>query len=147
MSQAIGPKTRVTLNFALRLADGRLVDGTFERTDPVVFSIGDGSLLEHFEQLLFGLAAGSRETFTLSPEQGFGVHNPENVQVLPRDKFPQSQDLVPGLMLSFENAGQELPGVVTEVNGDQITIDFNHPLAGQALEFEVEILNVEAAEA
>lgn len=147
MSQAIGPKTRVTLHFALRLADGRLIDGTFERKDPVTFSIGDGSLLEGFEQVMFGLQAGTRQTFQLTPEQGFGVHNPGNVQVLPKDKFPGETELVAGLMLSFENDGKEMPGVVTEVVGDQVTIDFNHPLAGQDLEFEVEILNVEAAEA
>lgn len=140
---AIGPGTQVTLHFSLALLDGELIDSNFEK-EPAVFSVGDGSLLPGFEQSLFGLKAGDEQSFTISPEQGFGEHNPNNLQVISRDEFPQDIELEEGLMLSFADAqGGELPGVVAEFDDKEVTVDFNHPLAGREIVFKVHILDVE----
>ncbi|MBY4678232.1 FKBP-type peptidyl-prolyl cis-trans isomerase [Marinobacterium arenosum] len=144
MSTSIGPNTKVTLNFAIKLEDGQLVDSNFD-SQPATFTVGDGSLLEGFEQALFGLQVGSHETLQIEPEQGFGMHNPSNIQRLPRTQF-EDMALEEGLVISFQDpTGGELPGVVSRIDEQHVAVDFNHPLAGKSLQFEVKIVSVEAA--
>lgn len=139
---AIGPGTQVTLHFAIKMADGTLVDSTFDGS-PATFSVGDGNLLPGFEQVLMGLCAGDEKEFPISPEQGFGQRNPNNIQEIPKNSFAEDIELEEGLMVSFADAQQaELPGVVAEVNDDVVKVDFNHPLAGRDLIFEVRIIAV-----
>lgn len=142
-STRIGQESRVTLHFALKLEDGNVVDSTFDK-QPASFKVGDGNLLPGFEQALFGLKAGDKRTLSILPEQGFGQPNPQNVQIMPRDQF-QDMELAEGLLVIFNDAANaELPGVVKAFDDAQVTIDFNHPLAGKTLSFEVEILGVKA---
>lgn len=141
----IGPGTQVTLHFSLKLDDGSTVDSNFE-SEPATFDVGDGSLLPGFEESLFGLQAGDERTFAITPEKGFGVHNPENIQELPRSQFPEDVELEEGLVLSFADAQQtELPGVVSAFDDTTVTVDFNHPLAGREIEFSVKIVDVNPA--
>lgn len=139
--------TRVTLNFALRFTDGEVIDTTFGK-QPATLEIGDDNLPENFEAYLIGMKAGETATYDVPPEKAFGQHNPSNVQMFKRSDFSADMVLDPGVMISFADARQqELPGVVEHVEGDQVTIDFNHPLAGRTLVFEVEIIDVEPAQA
>ena len=141
--ETVGPGKQVTLHFAIKLEDGAVVDSTFDR-DPATFVVGDGNLLPGFEQSLFGMAGGQKESFVIKPEQGFGQPNPNNVQELPRDQFAADLELVEGLLVSFADAQQaERPGVVTGFDDAMVTVDFNHPLAGRDVIFEVEIIDVE----
>jgi len=142
----VGEGTCVHLNFALRLDDGEEVDSNFDR-DPVSFTVGDGSLLPGFERRLFGLLPGERELFTVPPEDAFGQHNPQNVQRVDRDQFEDGIELEQGLVCSFADAaGGELPGVIVAFDDAEVTVDFNHPLAGRTLVFDVQIHRVEPAE-
>lgn len=142
----VGPGTTVTLHFSLRLEDGHEIDSNFEK-DPATFTVGDGNLLPGFEKALFGLKPGDKQQFTVSPEDGFGQHNPSNMQEMPREHFGPDIELEEGLMLSFADAQKaELPGVVREFDDKRVVIDFNHPLAGREILFDVAILNVEPAQ-
>ncbi|MBR9913096.1 MAG: peptidylprolyl isomerase [Gammaproteobacteria bacterium] len=137
--------TQVTLHFALKLDNGDVVDSNFG-AQPATFVVGDGNLLPGFERVLFGLSAGAKDTFVIEPENGFGQSNPNNLQKIPRAQFGDDIELVEGLMLSFADAQKaELPGVVAAFDDETVTIDFNHPLAGRRILFEVEILAVAAA--
>ncbi|WP_372988211.1 FKBP-type peptidyl-prolyl cis-trans isomerase [Marinobacter sp.] len=137
--------TRVKLHFALKIKDGDVVDSTFDK-DPATLEIGDENLPENFEALMMGMKAGDRQTFAVSPEKAFGQHNPNNLQTFKRHEFSADMVLEPGVVVSFADARQqELPGVISRVEGDEVEVDFNHPLAGRTLEFEVEILDVEPA--
>jgi len=139
----IGPDREVTLHFALKLDNGDVVDSTFDK-QPATFKVGDGNLLPGFEQAIYGLKAGDKRSLAISPEQGFGQGNPQNVQVMPRSQF-QDMELSEGLLVIFNDAANaELPGVVKTFDDSQVTIDFNHPLAGKQLSFEVEIIEVKA---
>jgi len=140
---AIGPGTRVSLHFAIKLQDGQIIDSNFD-TRPASFTFGDGNIPEGFEQALLGLKAGEHAELTIAPERGFGMYNPSNIQVLPRSQF-KDMELEPGLVVSFQEPGGELPGVVTEFTDEKVTVDFNHPLAGKTLIFEVQVESVEAA--
>ncbi|PTS85337.1 peptidylprolyl isomerase [Pseudomonas sp. HMWF032] len=139
----IGPGREVTLHFALKLDNGDVVDSTFDK-QPATFKVGDGNLLPGFEQAIYGLKAGDKRSLSISPEQGFGQGNPQNIQVMPRSQF-QDMELSEGLLVIFNDAANaELPGVVKAFDDNQVTIDFNHPLAGKVLSFEVEIIEVKA---
>lgn len=141
--QRIGPDKEVTLHFALGLENGDVVDSTFDKK-PATFKVGDGNLLPGFEQQLYGLKAGDKRSLQVAPEQGFGQHNPQNVQVMPRNQF-EGMELSEGLLVIFKDAANaELPGVVKAFDERQVTVDFNHPLAGKALTFEVEIIDVKS---
>lgn len=142
----LGPGTRVTLHFALRLPDGEVIDSNFER-EPATFTVGDGNLLQGFEKAILGLQEGDRKTLVIKPEDGFGQRNPNNVQEIARNQFGADIELAEGLMLSFADAQKtELPGVVKRFNDDVVTVDFNHPLAGHDILFEVAILKIEPAQ-
>jgi FKBP-type peptidyl-prolyl cis-trans isomerase SlpA len=138
--------TRVFLNFSVSLEDGSEVDSNFGG-DPVDFSVGDGSLLPGFERRLFDMVAGERQMFKVPPEDAFGQPNENNVQRLPRDQFDDDVELEIGLVFSFADAaGGELPGMVISFDDDEVTVDFNHPLAGRTVLFDVLIHRVEPAE-
>ena len=140
---AINEKSRITLHFELKLENGDIVDSTFEQK-PATFEFGDGSLLPTIERKLLGMIAGDSKSFTLLPEDGFGQHNPNNLQQFARSDFSADLELTPGLMLSFADANKaELPGVIAEVHNDHVIVDFNHPLAGHTLQLNVEIIAVE----
>lgn len=139
----IGSDKEVTLHFAIKLDNGDVVDSTFDK-NPATFKVGDGNLLPGFEQAIYGLKAGDKRTLEISPEQGFGQGNPQNLQVMPRSQF-QDMELSEGLLVIFNDAANtELPGVVKTFDEKQVTIDFNHPLAGKTLSFDVEIIEVKA---
>jgi FKBP-type peptidyl-prolyl cis-trans isomerase SlpA len=140
---AIGPGTRVSLHFAIKLQDGQIIDSNFD-AQPASFTFGDGNIPEGFEQALLGLKAGEHAELTIAPERGFGMHNPSNIQKLPRSQFKE-MELEPGLVVSFQEPGGELPGVVIEFNDEEVTVDFNHPLAGKTLIFDVQVEAVETA--
>lgn len=140
----IGPDTRVTLHFAIKLQNGDVVDSTFDKA-PATFTVGDGNLLPGFEQALFGLETGTKTSLTIPPERGFGQPNDGNLQTMARDDF-SDMELSPGLLIIFSDAaGGEMPGVVKSYDDEQVIIDFNHPLAGRVLTFDVEILAIEPA--
>ena len=143
----IGPNCKVELHFSLKLADsGELVDSTFEKK-PAELVIGDGNLPAAFEAVIHGMRAGERKIERIEPKDGFGQHNPSNVQRIPKDQFDPSVKLSEGLVVSFQDkAKSELPGVVSTIDETMVTVDFNHPLAGRDLEFEVEILSVVPSE-
>ncbi|RBW48196.1 FKBP-type peptidyl-prolyl cis-trans isomerase [Marinobacter sp. F3R11] len=141
----VGKGTRVTLHFALKFESGEVIDSTFDK-DAATLEIGDESLPENFEACLMGMTAGDKASYRVPPEKAFGQRNPNNVQIFKRHEFSADMVLEPGVMISFADARQqELPGVVSRVEGDEVEVDFNHPLSGRTLTFDVEVIDVEPA--
>ena len=139
----IDERSRVTLHFAVLLESGEEVDTT-RRGRPATFVMGDGSLLPGFEAALLGMRPGDDAQILLEPEQAFGEHRRENVQLLARNRF-REVELEPGLIVSFAAPDGELPGVVRRVFEETVEVDFNHPLAGRRIVFDVSVLKVETA--
>lgn len=140
--------SRVALHFSVALENGIEIDNTRSRAEPVELVIGDGNLLEGFEKALLGLRAGDRRTVHLPPEDAFGQWNADNVQTFDTTIFYRTDSGIPavGTMMEFEDkGGGTLAGVVRSVGDDKVEVDFNHPLAGRNVVFEVEIARVTPA--
>lgn len=145
LSLAVGEGTEVTLHFSLELEDGDIIDSNFKKQAPT-FTFGDGSLLPGFEEVLVGLRAGDDQRFVIPPEKGFGQPNDTNVQTVSRSSFDKDIELAKGLVISFADpSGGELPGVVKSFSDDEVVVDFNHPLAGRNIVFNVSIIDVKPA--
>lgn len=138
-----GPDKRITLHFTIRLLDGTEIDTTHGKP-PASFVWGDESLLPGFERPLLGLKAGDKRSVLIQAKDGFGERNEDNIQHFRPDTFADDLQLAPGMVVSFADAARaELPGVIQSVDEEWVTVDFNHPLAGKDLTFEVEIVAVE----
>lgn len=139
----IGPQKKVSLHFSIALTDGQKIDSTFDKK-PATFIYGDESFLPGFEKALTDLKAGDKRSFYLKPEQAFGEHNSANIRIMPKTAFPKDISLEEGLVFSFADPNQaELPGVIKKVSEHNVTVDFNHPLAGKDIHFQVEILEIQ----
>ncbi|GMQ89642.1 MAG: FKBP-type peptidyl-prolyl cis-trans isomerase [Gammaproteobacteria bacterium] len=135
--------SRVTMHFALRLSDGMLVESSFD-DEPVSFVVGDGTLDKGLELALLGLVAGGRQTLTLMPGQAYGRRDEAALQQVGKAQFPEDILLEPGQIIGFTSEdGEEMAGAIVEIEDDHVKVDFNHPLAGREIEFEVHILAVE----
>ena len=139
----VGSSSEVVMHFSINLADGSAAESTRVNNKPAKFVMGDGSLTENFERCLLGMTVGEKKTFELRPEDAFGQPNPDNIHYVDLSRFSADAPAEVGAIIAFTQPnGAELPGIVREINGSSVTVDFNHPLAGQDLTFEVEILTV-----
>jgi len=136
----IGPGTEITLRFKLSLIDGQLIDQT--DASPATFRFADGSLLPGFETALLGCFSGDRVEAVLTPDQGFGTVNEDNIHWMNRRDFARELLLEEGLVVSFQSPEGELPGVIKSVRDVTVQVDFNHPLAGRDIVFEADIIDV-----
>ena len=131
----------VSIEYTLKLDDGSTVD-TNVGGDPLVYEQGKEQILPALEASLQGLAADARKAVTLSPEQGYGVVNPNAFQPVPIDKIPADARKV-GVQLVVQGPQQQpFPARVHEVKDKEVVLDFNHPLAGETLHFDILILDV-----
>ena len=131
------------MHFSLKLADGMLVESSFEE-QPHTFVVGDGSVDSGLELALIGLRPNETQTLTLAPGQAFGQRDESAVKWLPKTDFPPHIQLEPGQIIGFTVADDEdLAGAVLEIDEGRVKVDFNHPLAGREIIFEVQILAVE----
>lgn len=138
----VGQGVKVTLHFELRLATGEVVDSTFDGS-PGTFEFGDETLPSGIQGLIRGMRAGERNSFQVLPEQGFGMPNPNNLQRFSSKDFADTEELQVGMVMSFADAAKsELAGVISRIEGDEVEVDFNHPLAGRQLTFDVEIVEL-----
>lgn len=141
-TNVIGHGSSVVMYFSIELEDGTVAETT-EEGDPLTFVMGDETLVEGLELALFGLKAGDKQSLKIGPENGYGYSDPGNVHAMERGDFPDDMELEPGVIVSFAMPDdEEYPGMIKEVGSEQVMVDFNHPLAGHEILFEVEILEV-----
>ena len=129
------------MQYKLFSVDNRLL---YESEEPLTFTVGEDDILPAFEANLMGLSAGDKHRFTLSPEEAYGPYQEELVFTLSRQQLmDDGEDIVPGQTLTlFTPEGESILVTVLDVTDSTITVDANHPLAGQTLVYEVEVLNV-----
>lgn len=142
----VQPGSFLTLHYRLTAPDGTTVVDTFA-DKPATLSLGTGQLAAAMEARLLGLEEGARAVFALEPGEAFGEHNPQMVQRVARrllDELGQEEPPGVGDVISFPTPdGQgSFAGLVRELGDDWLLFDFNHPLAGRALSFEVQLIGV-----
>ncbi|MEM7200723.1 MAG: peptidylprolyl isomerase [Planctomycetota bacterium] len=134
--------TVVTLNYRLTLADGQAVDSS-EESGPLAYLHGRGQIVPGLEEALTGRSVGENLKVTVPAEKGYGLSDPDGVQKIPRQAFPEGTELTPGQGLQAQDeGGQVIRMQVVEVGPEEVTVDLNHPLAGRDLHFEIEVLGV-----
>lgn len=144
MSQSVQPDSSLLVHFVLTLEDGSVAESTRAGGKPALFRLGDGSLSPAFSRELTGKHAGESCTFTLTPEEAFGASNPDLIQYFSLREFTESGEPEVGTIMLFTLPdGNEMPGIIRDISGDSVTVDFNHPLAGQMTTFAVEVLEVD----
>lgn len=136
--------SQVSIEYTLKLADGTVAD-TNVGGDALTYEQGADQILPGLERELAGLAAGDTKQVSLTAEDGYGEVDPALYHTVPAAEIPEGAREVGAQLMAETNTGQQRPVRVREVKGDEIVLDLNHPLAGQALDFEVKILAVEPA--
>lgn len=130
----------VLVNYRGTLADGSEFDSSHGR-GPLQFTVGAGEVIPGFEEAVRGLEVGESKTVTIPSEEAYGPRHEEALHVFPLDAFPDTPEV--GWMVELESDdGQRAPAMVSEVGEEAVTLDFNHPLAGQDLTFEIELLSI-----
>lgn len=138
----IVPGSTVTLHFSLSLTDGTEAISTFDE-EPLTFQMGDKTFQPTMEMALYGLKAGDEQTLTLTPEQAYGEPDPGLIQQMPLEDFSDVKPELDQVMSFTLPDGEETLGVVREILDEEVTVDFNHPMAGMEVVFKVSILNIE----
>lgn len=142
MTERVKPDSLVTLHYRLATADDVTLVTTFDAS-PATLQLGNGELAAPLEACLEGLPVGERHVFLLEPEQAFGPHNPDLVLRLAREELPDSDKLAALSMVEFSGPdGGRITGMVRDLDADSALVDFNHPLAGKGVRFEVEIIGI-----
>ena len=145
MSLLIGDNVVVSMHYTLTNNDGDVLDSS-EGGEPLSYLHGAGNLIPGLEKELTGKAAGASMQVSVTPEEAYGPVHDALIETVPRAAFQGVESIEPGMAFEASgNDGQSRRIVVTEVSGDDITIDGNHPLAGVALNFDVEIVAVRDA--
>ena len=147
MKEKIDMHSLLLMHYSIALTNGTEIESSFD-DEPVEVNMGSGVLTEGMELALYGLEAGDKQTLTLTPEQGFGMRDEDNIHLMPLSDFPEDLKPESGLVFEFETPdGDDIFGTVLRVKDNMAEVDFNHPLAGQPLVFTVEILDINNAHA
>lgn len=132
----------VRVHYIGTLEDGTQFDSSRD-SDPMEFAMGQGQLIAGFENAVAGLAAGESCKVTLAPEEAYGASNEEMIQNVPRKLMPEGVELKPGMVLQGQaDDGRVDNFTVVSFTEEMVTLDANHPLAGKALTFEIELLEI-----
>lgn len=125
---------------------GKLKDGTVFDTNQMgellEFTVGGGELLPGFENTVIGMTVGEKRIVTLPPDQAYGARDESMIGEVPRSKLPEDATVEPGATMTMHSGGQEAEVKVLEVGDDTVKIDANHPLAGEELTFEIELVEI-----
>ncbi|MDM9384264.1 peptidylprolyl isomerase [Chlorogloeopsis sp. ULAP01] len=132
----------VKVHYTGKLDDGTVFDSSSGR-DPLQFSIGEGIVIPGFEEAVVGMSPGESKTTNISAEQAYGPYRPELVMIVERQRIPTDVALEVGQLLQIsQSSGQAIPVVVTNVSEAEVTLDANHPLAGQELIFDIQLVEI-----
>ena len=134
----------VTLNYTLKDNDGTVIDES--RDGSFIYLHGASNIIPGLENALTGKISGDQMSVSVAPEEAYGARDEERIESVPRDMFPSDVEIEPGMQFHAEGPeGHAITIVVVAVEDDKVKIDGNHPLAGVALNFDVEVMDVRDA--
>jgi FKBP-type peptidyl-prolyl cis-trans isomerase SlyD len=140
----VAKDTVVGIEYSLHLGDGQIIDSS--DGEPLRYLQGAGQIVPGLETALEGCEPGAEKKVVVPPEQGYGERDAQAVRVVPREAFPPDAPVQAGAeFFVVDDQSNQVPLRISEVNGSNVTVDFNHPLAGKTLHFSVKVLDVRAA--
>ena len=136
----------VNVHYVGTLDDGTIFDSSRDRGAPLSFIVDSGNVIPGFNNAISEMSIGETRTFAVTPDMGYGDPVEEAVQKIPKANFPPDMPLVEGATVQGMGPQGPVSAVIKEYDEDGVTLDFNHPMAGKILNFEVELLSVEESE-
>jgi peptidylprolyl isomerase len=136
---------KVKIEYEGTLDTGEVFD-TSEGKTPLEIPVGEGKVIPGFENEILGMKKGEEKTIKILPEEAYGMPDPNKIQKLPRNQLPEQiqEKVKPGIVLAMQTPeGNKVPVKVTDADQETITLDMNHPLAGQTLNFKIKVVDVE----
>lgn len=135
----------VTITFELKNRDGKIIEAT-SKDNPFSFISGADQVLPMLEHNIGEMLIGSKRVVVLEPENAYGIYEEDAIQVVDRSEFPQESELKVGMEFIADTPdGGQMPFTIKSINENNIELDFNHPLAGLQLTFDIELLNLRDA--
>lgn len=132
----------VSVHYKGTLDSGEIFDSSEGRA-PLEVQMGAGQLIQGFEAALAGMTLNEKKTFTLAPEEAYGMRDDKRMHHFPRTEVPPEMNPQVGQAIALTASdGRQIPARIAAVNDEQITVDLNHPLAGEALTFDIEVVGI-----
>lgn len=140
----IAQKKVVTIDYTLTNKSGDVLD-TSKGREPLTYLHGSGNIIPGLEKALTGKSKGESVKAVIPPEEAYGKHDESLIQKIPSSRFQNSKELKPGMQFQIRGGGQVRIATITSIEGDTVTVDMNHELAGETLNFDVTIVDVRDA--
>ena len=133
----------ISVHYKGTLDDGQEFDSSYNRGEPVTFQVGSGVMIPGFNNGVIGMKVGETKKVEIQPKDAYGEHNPEGVQEVTKENFPNDFDFETGRIIqgTVQN-GQPFVATILEEKNETVTLDFNHPMAGKNLNFEIELVSI-----
>jgi FKBP-type peptidyl-prolyl cis-trans isomerase 2 len=132
----------VQVHYTGKLDDGTVFDSSQDR-EPLAFVVGEGRVIPGFEQGVIGMEPAEAKTIKIASDEAYGSHRAELILTVSKEQFPDHIEPAPGMQLQLQlQEGQPAQAVITEVSEAEVTLDANHPLAGQDLTFDIQLVAI-----
>jgi FKBP-type peptidyl-prolyl cis-trans isomerase 2 len=133
---------KVKVHYHGKLTNGETFDTSSGR-DPLEFEIGSGSVIKGFDDGVRGMEVGQKKTINIPVEEAYGSRSDDMLIEFPKERFPKDMQIEEGMQLMMSNGtGQNMPVIVTEIKENSVILDANHPLAGEDLIFDIELVEI-----
>lgn len=133
----------VAVEYIGTLDNDEIFDSSESQGGPLEFTVGGGQVLQGFEEAVVGMEIGDKKTIRLEPSEGYGEYSKNLVETIPRDSIPNNERLTEETMLLVSLPdGAKMPASITAITEDTVTLDMNHPLAGEVLHFEITVVGI-----
>ena len=133
----------VAVEYVGTLDNGGVFDSSESQGGPLEFKVGGGQVLQGFEDAVLGMGVGEKKTIRLEPSQGYGEYSKNLVETIPRSSIPNNERLKDDTMLLVSLPdGSKMPATITAITEETVTLDMNHPLAGEVLHFEIKVVGI-----
>lgn len=137
------PGDKITIEYEANFANGSLFDRSADYDVPVTFTLGQREVFPGIEKTVLGMKPGEKKKVLLTPEAAYGLHDPAKVELIPLEEFPSGFHLRKGMLLPAKSVeGESVQGKVLDVSPEGVTVDFNHPLAGESLWMEIRVKEI-----
>jgi len=134
---------KIKVEYTGTLEDGSVFDSSEKHDAPLEFTVGSGQIIKGFDEAVVGMKIGEEKEIKLLPDQAYGQHNPELVKDMPKDVFPENQEIQPGMVFVVGlQDGRQVPVWISEVSEETVKVDLNPPLAGKTLNFKIKIIEI-----